>query len=224
MQTPQFATQDDAGHGDGIAPIAQWIDAANVFEDLPSSLLDVPGLDPIVNEILCRLRALFHCPERFSMSTNDFHDLTCFAVHRLLESERPLLHPEPPDIATSESIRLAITLYLLALHGPTYFSHAALQYTLVQNLRARLEACENTTSLYNGSLALWLLSIGMVASNNTSEFPWFTSAARKPATTLGIHSWPGVLSHLKQVLWMDKQDIEQVFSQSWENVWPIIGT
>jgi hypothetical protein len=224
MQTPQFATQDDSGRGDGIAPIAQWREATNHGQDLHPSPLEVPGLDPIVNDILCRLRALFHSPERFNLSTNDFHDLICFTIHRLIESKAPILHNNTPQLVISESIRLAITLYLLVLHGPTYFSHAGLQYTLVQDLKARLNDSADITSLFDESLAMWLLSVGMVASDSTPESQWFTTQAEKLATTLAIHSWREVLPHLKQVLWMDKQHMEQVFLESWETVWPMVGT
>jgi hypothetical protein len=221
MQTPQFSTQDDSGHGDGIAPIPQWFEASNYDEKIDSPLFNT--LDPAVYDVLSRLRVLFHQPERFHLATTDLHDLTCFTMHRLLSLEVDPNHGNGLHrTAISESVRTTIALYLLMVHGPTYYSHAGLQYTLALQLSSHLEGCLTTILLSNGPLAIWLLSIGMVSSTGTSQYQWFESSAKKAVTILGLKTWEDVLVRLKQVLWLEKQWVEHVFQQTWISVWAIM--
>ena len=225
LQSPQFATQDDTGRGDGIAPIAQWLEVANYYQETVSPLCDTPGLDPAIHDISRRLRMLFHEPERFEMSTTDFHDLACFILHRLIDrTSYTTYSDETPPRSTSESVRHAIALYLLIIHGPTYFSHARLQYTITLQLKAHLEDSLASLFLSNGSLALWLLSVGMVASEGTSDRQWFTSQARKVSITLGVYVWEEVLFHLKEILWLQNQQAEHLFQQRWDGVWSVTAT
>jgi hypothetical protein len=221
MQTPQFSTQDDSGHGDGIAPIREWFEASNYDETIDLPLFNT--LDPAVYDVLARLRVLFHQPERFHLATTDLHDLTCFTMHRLLSLEvDPNRGNGSHPVAISESVRLTIALYLLMVHGPTYYSHAGLQYTLALQLNSYLEDCLTTILLSNGPLAIWLLSIGMVSSTGALQHQWFEASARKAAAVLSLRTWDDVLVCLKQVLWLEKQWVEHVFQQTWISVWAIM--
>jgi hypothetical protein len=220
MQSPQFATQDDTGNGDGIAPTPLW----QVVGSRPSTP-SIPGkldLETTVEDVIHRLSMLFHKPDQFPMSTAEFHDLTCYVLHRLLESDR---HPKNGRKAThqpaSESVRLATALYLLIIHGPTYFSHAALQYKLATQLKTHLDSCLLALLQSNGSLTLWVLSIGMVSTNEMAEYPWFTTRAMEAAFNLGTQTWEDVFSHLKHILWLDKQHIEVVFRHHWQRAFAL---
>jgi hypothetical protein len=225
MQSPQFAAQDDCGQGDGIAPILQWIEAAKTSEAMMLPLLDTSDLDPTINGILCRLRILLHKPERFNLSSTNFHDLTCFTLHRLLDQKLNLTFGDDSRTThVSESVRFAMALYLLIVHGPTYYSHAGLQYTLTLQLKSHLEKCLDALLRNNASFAIWLLSVGTVASNGTSEYYWFTARASEVASVFGIHTWESILSNLKEVLWMANQQTETIFRQNWEGVWAVTGT
>lgn len=216
MQHPQFTTQDDSVSEDtGIAPILPWHKAAELYDDSAFPLTRTLGLDPIIGDILRRLRNLFHNPERFAISPPEFHDLTCFILHRLLI----LGSQQAPHNGTSESVRVAIAIYMLIIHGPTYYSHAGLQDKLTQELRVYLEECFGTVSSICAPLATWLVSVGMVASKGTAESLWFQAKAKDFTRNLGVYDWNGVLDHLEEVLWTPRVLTEQEFRESWELVW-----
>jgi hypothetical protein len=220
MQSPQFATQDDAGHGDGIAPTPLW-QAVGSHPSTPSTP-ETLELEPVVENVLYRLRMLFHKPDQFPMSTAEFHDLTCYVLHRLLEPNRhPMDRRKSTHQPNSESVRLATALYLLIIHGPTYFSHAALQYKLATRLKTHLESCLYGFQQSNGSLVLWILSIGMVATSDMADYTWFATRGTEAAASLGTQTWEDVLSHLKHVLWFNKQHIEVVFRHHWQRVFAL---
>lgn len=216
-QYPQFATQDETGDGgDGICPISQWHEAAELCDDFDFSIL----LNPVIGDILRRLRSLFHNPEHFALSTPEFHDLICFALHRLLTSEAT----GSVQKGLPESVRVAIALYLLNLHGPTYFSHAGLQYQLVQELMGYLDGSFAEIVSTHAVLATWLISVGLVATNDTPQNLWFRAKASESAQILGVYDWNGLLDYLRAVLWMPKDHTEQEFRRAWEPVWATNGT
>jgi len=216
MQAPQFPTQDESGHGDGIAPTPLW-QAVRCHPSTSSPYTF--DLDSDINDILCRLRMLFHNHEQFPMCTTEFHDLICFVLHRLLEpNSASKLHENPAAQSTSECVRIATALYLLIVHGPTYFSHAGLQYKLTTQLKTYTG---NYMKLFvhgnsNGSLGLWILSIGMVATSGMTDYQWFTNQVADMAFMLGAQTWEDALSHLELVLWIPKQQIEDIFRHHWQ--------
>jgi hypothetical protein len=225
MQSPQFTTQDDYGQGNGIAPIPQWLEAAEHPEEPMKQLLDTPGLDPSVRDMFCRLRILVHKPNYFSLSTTDFHDLTCFVLHRLLDqASSSSFCNDSHATPISETIRYATALYMLMAHGPTYYSHVGLQYTMTLQLKYHLERCQDPIIRNKTSLAIWLLSVGMIASHGTCDYHWFAVQAKEEASVMDIETWEGILSCLREVLWMEKQQMETLFRQSWESVWAVTGT
>jgi hypothetical protein len=220
MQSPQFATQDDSGLGDGIASTPLWCRVAEFTESASTKSLDALGIEPVVHDTLCRLRVLFHEPEQFVMSTTEFHDLTCFVLHRLLDPRiDSTLHKGSAMQSRSEGVRLATALYLLTVHGPTYFSHTGLQYNLSRQLKAQISNCLESLLLMDESLAIWILSIGLVAAGGTPDHEWFSTQAVAAASLPSARSWEDILPHLKHILWIERQHTECNFRQAWECAW-----
>lgn len=219
-QTPQFAVQEQNGSGDGIAPISQWYRATHNIHDLTPTFLNIPLLDPDIADVLCRLHNLFDS-DQYTLSSTDLHDLTCYAVHRLLHwSPQPTAENFPYDLAASGIVRHALVLYMLITHGPTYFSHARLQYALALKLQAQMEYTWSCMLQKHRSLVLWLLSIGMIASEGTPEEHWFVEQARLAATTLTLNSPEDVIFYLRDIVWMDSPAATTLFSQKWLALWP----
>lgn len=222
MQTPQFPVQDDSGPADGIAPIPRWYQASsNVINSVPT-VLHTPLLDPEIADVLFRLHYLFDS-NQYKLSSNDLHDLTCYVIHKLLlwqpklQSDRVMC-----DLAASGIVRHATVLYLLIIHGPTYFSHARLQYATALKLQAQMEYSWFKMLFNHGALTLWLLSIGMVASDGIPEGQWFTSQARKAVETLDLRTWDDIVARLRSILWLDSTAAALSFQQKWQEVWAMI--
>jgi hypothetical protein len=208
--TPVFSAQDDFSADDGIPPSPQWF---KLPQDIhPALCIDELDLDPAIRDIVLRLRNIFHSAP-LDLPTTDLHDLTCFVLHKLLPS-----HDSSPVSSTSECVRSAIALYMLIIHGPTYFTHARLQRTITLQLQAELQGAFTALLFAHPSLVVWLLSIGLVASEDTRESPWFTEQARTAATTLGLFSWNQILHHLTEVLWLTSSHAEAIIRLRWELV------
>ncbi|KAF1847325.1 uncharacterized protein K460DRAFT_426042 [Cucurbitaria berberidis CBS 394.84] len=222
MQSPQFPTQDESGVGDGIAPIPQWQEAViGMHNPIPPNLAKL-DLDPAISDVLVRLRNLFHEPLRFDLSSTDLHDLACFVLHRLLSRPtRSTINDISQASAISECIRYGLVLYMFLIHGPTYFSHAQLQYNATVQLRTYLENMIASLLPNSGSLTLWLLSIGIVASNGTAESHWFTTQSATVSETPGLSNWEDVRIHLKEILWFNSHQVEYQFRQRWEELFRI---
>lgn len=219
LMSPQFSTQDDYGNGDGIAPISQWVDITHSRQSNGSSLYQTLDLDAATYDMLCRLRILFQDTGGVTLSTTVFHDLVCFALHRLLDQAASRMTPGGASPSISESLRLALALYLLSVHGSTYFSHARLQHSLVSQLKIQIKVFMDPTYFEHDSLAIWLLSVGLAASYSTPEFNDFAAEASKAAASLGMHGWEDIKVHLKNILWLENDDAEYLFRQVWDRSW-----
>ncbi|KAF2844844.1 hypothetical protein T440DRAFT_409339 [Plenodomus tracheiphilus IPT5] len=218
-QRPQFATQDDCGIGAGIAPILQWIQAAKPSTGLPITPLDGLDLDLATSETLRRLRKVLHDSNSSGLSTTDLHDLTCFVLHRMLGQLSVNDSDNAREILlTSECVRKAASLYMLNIHGPTYFSHAGLQQTLVQDLRACLDTLLLPLLVSHSSVALWLLSVGMVSSEDEHELQWFNQQAKEAIRTLNISSWQTILAQMRMVLWFNSRQMERLSRDRWKTI------
>ncbi|KAG9234983.1 hypothetical protein BJ875DRAFT_287337 [Amylocarpus encephaloides] len=220
MGAPQFPTQDDAGNGDGVSAIPIWVEFSSEippcvyfpeFEDL--------GIDPLLQKMLSRLQRLFRqCSAPSSsgyiteISTTDLHDLTCFVLHRLLSLPCSPDTPFQSNII-SECVRSAMSIYMLIIHGPTYYSHATLLASQVCRLRGHLLEYPNI----DGRLNIWFLSIGMVGSQETNMDPWFFDQLITTALSMGISTWEEVCTFLKSVLWLDIPRA-RIFRQLWEEI------
>ncbi|KAH8896885.1 hypothetical protein GQ53DRAFT_680615, partial [Thozetella sp. PMI_491] len=213
---PQFQTQDDFGVGDGITTIPQW-QLASTEQDPLRGALDDLQVDPAVCDILARLRAIFHPPRLSQLTIAELDDLTCFAVHRLL-----LLPPPATDdadqFASSECLRYALALYMLIVHGTTYYSHAALASDLTVQLKRHLSAMARTNDLQD-SLGTWAISVGMVATIDAANYQWFIgqAQARMAAATLGLRTWEDVLGRLESIFWM-RTEHGELFRKTWSDV------
>jgi hypothetical protein len=219
LQTPQFSSQSDSGEGDGVPPISRWLEAATVSRDITSTTLANVNLDPEIGGVLSRLRFIFSDSRHPGLSTTDLHDLTCFVLHRLIRPPQTNYDVGTYDRVVSECIRHAVVLYMLMIHGPAYFSHAQLQFTTTAQLKTNLEHLSSFHSPNNGSLILWLASVGMGASDGTSDCIWFTNYARRVGEKLGVSSWEQVLFHLKNIIWVRNQQAEIAFQRNWDKVW-----
>lgn len=218
MQAPQFPTQDDRGYGNGVAPIKQWIEA----ECFPSeaSHCSVQGLDLDLEteDALHRLQIIFRSIGASGLTTTELHDLTCFILHRMLRPTAPASGGWSPT-PVSNCVRKAIALHMLTIHGPTYFSHAGLQCELVLQIQAYLELSLNTILHSHGSLAVWLLSVGMVTSESDDLRSRFVNQARTATIELCLTTWDQVECHLHTVLWYASRHAEELFRQQWNIVW-----
>lgn len=173
------------------------------------------AIDPAVRSILSRLRNIFHQPQLSCLTTTELHDLTCFVVHKLLLLSPPSL-AHPIQSAASECLRYALVLYMLAIHGTTYYSQHHLVNTILLQLKGHYVALvqDNYT---HGSLKIWTSSIATMATINPSDRQWFMDQARAAAISLGLHTWEDVLPHLDNILWVRTQH-EAGFRKSWEEI------
>lgn len=212
MGHPQFETQDDAGIGDGIASIPEWQNPA-LNGDL--SWICGKDVDDAVRNVFIRLRNAFHRAERIPFPPTRLHDLTCFVAHRLLLSAPNADTTSSSPI--SECIRYAIIIYMLIIHGPTYYSHAVILNTMVTRFMVHLGRFESWPHEYD-SLDTWLLAIGMVASTGSPHYQWFVERARVMASSLQLGTWNEALVRIKSVLWLETPQGEDVFRPHWDRI------
>ncbi|OAQ85954.1 C6 zinc finger domain-containing protein [Purpureocillium lilacinum] len=213
--TPQFTVQDDDGFGDGLSPIPQWRLAPSTTE-LDTGPFSGADIDHDVANILSRLLYIFEPLEQPRLTNADLHDLTCFAVHKLL------LLPETPSgggagessrPAVSECLRYAMVLYMLVLHGTTYYSHVHLVMAVVQQLQKQIEALAESLHLH-GPLGIWAVSVGMAAAADMDDAcAWFVEQGRFLARELDLATWDDVLMQLQSVLWSEGN--EPLFRRQW---------
>lgn len=212
--TPQFRTQSDLGQGTGIVPILQWQLAPTSLksQELATELSDI---DPEISSIFGRLHFIFHRSELTDLSSTDLHDLTCFVIHKLL-----LLAPLSPRFskqsALSECLRLAMVLYMLIIHGTTYYSHDDLSHAILVQLDRSL-ANLMQSDYVQGSLGLWVLSVGMAASPNESRLQDLARQASTFASTLNLCTWGDIMGHLESVLWVKTHRADSV-RHMWEAI------
>ncbi|KAF2029468.1 hypothetical protein EK21DRAFT_67601 [Setomelanomma holmii] len=216
QQAPQFMTQDDSLGREGIAPPPKWHEAIPAID---AEIVDTLDLNPPIDDILGRLRFLFRQPGGFDLTTTDFHDLTCFVLHRLLDNTIDFTKDGSSLMSLqSEMTRYAIVLYLLLLHGPTYFSHARLQYTTSLKLKSLLEQWMLWPSFSTFPVTSWLLTIGLAASESTPEYRWFSTRAQDLSAQCRIFTWEEILLQLQSILWFDSLATDQLFRSHWEGI------
>lgn len=211
---PQFDTQNDTGIGDGIPSIPEWqLGGSGVGNNLDQTIASITNTS--ARNVFVRLRRICERAEHIPLSATPLHDLAAFVLHRLIPSTaRDQNQPSSPF---SECIRHGISLYMLVLQGPTYFSHAVLLNTLLVEL-------DNSIRLLNSkhrepqSTDVWMLSIGMVAAQDTRHASSFAKRAQIATSLLKIQGWDFVLSIMKQVLWLPTEKGEQTFSIPWRRL------
>ena len=219
--SPQFDTQDDFGRGDGISSIPQWPYSSNQFQQKPGMLnLDSFDLDTELQNILHRLRDISCQPSTTDssnvptiLSPSDLHDLTCFVLHKLLRS--PLITMDSQQTILSKCLRYATSIYMLIIHGPTYFPHTVILQSLVQQLKYYLSFI--LSSGLQHQFGVWLINAGMVGSLATSESRWFLDQASTLRAGLNFQSWEDIKLCLESVLWL-QTGTGTLFRQAWEGI------
>ncbi|KAG9736486.1 hypothetical protein KCU73_g10233, partial [Aureobasidium melanogenum] len=216
--SPQFETQDDLGVGDGISPIPEW----HLTQPLPGpgDIVDFTLDDPVAN-MFHRLRNLSHTAQQPPLSTTKLHDLACFVVHRLLSTNSDL--SRSTSSSTTEVMRYALILYMLIIHGTTYFPHT---FVLNQALEKFVEHYERSDLLSHTqyTLRVWLITIGMVASIGTSHYSWLAGKARNITVSMQMHTWDEVFKHVKSILWFDMAPGESGLRPHWDAIFNILNS
>ncbi|KAK9415615.1 putative Zn(2)-C6 fungal-type domain-containing protein [Seiridium unicorne] len=183
---PQFKVQDDSGSGEGIGPPLQW-QLASTYPNPQATIVDDMGIDSAMSNILSRLRTIFHQPQSRQLTNMELHDLTSFILHRLLLLP-PSFPADPRRCALSESLRHALVLYMLTIHGTTYYSHADLAKTMLAQLKTHLEALAKIDYVQS-PLTVWILSVGMAASIGTPYRQWFMAQTCIATEALNLRTW-----------------------------------
>ncbi|KAJ5082314.1 hypothetical protein N7532_011357 [Penicillium argentinense] len=203
MGHPQFETQDDAGMGDGIPPISEWqIESVATPNNNTNEVIDVNVVvDYEVMNIFIRLRNVFERTRRVPFTATQLHDLTCFVVHRLLSSSHEEF--DTYSSVTTQCLQYALVIYMFSVQGPTYYTHAVILDSTIAKFMRNLQRLENI-SQGCGTLTVWFLAVGMIASVGTAYYGWFTEAARAMAISLHIEDSTDALVRIKSVLWLGK--------------------
>ncbi|KAL7920673.1 hypothetical protein ACQKWADRAFT_152349 [Trichoderma austrokoningii] len=218
MGAPQFPAKDDFGHGDGISPIPQW-QLASTDAETPRGIFDDLNINPALGSILSRLKTIFQDPRHSNLTNTALHDLTCYVIHRLLLLP-PLMDGNPMQSAASECLRHAAALYMLIIHGTTYYSHAGLAHIIIFQLRYHLMALAGTSYMHEPHL-IWALSVGMVSTIGGEGHQWFLDETCVAAETLDLKTWEHVLMMLQRILWIRVPQGE-LFCQNWNEVFEAV--
>lgn len=214
-EAPQFKIQDcDSNLGTGIPPTSQW-HLALTGSDSQYLALDDIEIDPTLSNVLIRLRYIFHFERISSLTNTDIHDLTCYVLHKLLSPDSP----KQSDI--SECFRYSITIYMLSIHGTTYYSHDEFANNIILRLRSHLEPLLLTKYLHN-SAGVWIITVGLAATVGTLHRKWFISQACAIAVALGLQAWEDVLVRLDTVFWTRYQQ-EELVQHKWEQIFTVLA-
>ncbi|KXJ87797.1 hypothetical protein Micbo1qcDRAFT_124107 [Microdochium bolleyi] len=225
--SPQFPTQDDLGieHvDDGLPPIAEWMQlptTAELLRALPIPTTVLASLDSVVVNVFVRVRALLQPrQDAKSLTGSKIHDLTCFAIHRLLSAQPAPQTTVVEWAVSSECLRHGLAIYMFLLHGHSYYPHAEILYALVRRLRQSLELWTSSSSSstpFSDSLKLWLLSMGLVAAAATPAWDWFAHRCTSTSALHELRNWPDILKHLSNVLWHTSEYFENTFQTAWNH-------
>lgn len=209
---PQFETQNDYGEGDGIPPIPGWqSDMTSVAVDIPELRLDNMGIERGVQNVLNRLHEIFQSARHSPLPPTRLHELTSFAIHRLL-SNYDATSPLSPG---NECLRLGIVLYLFTVQGQAYFPHTVMANDIAERFHQNLVSLE-ATPRRSDSLDIWCVSIGMAVSAVASKQEWYFRKAREWAESLQLRCWDDVMVHIKRILWLDSPHGVSIFRPYWE--------
>ncbi|KAK0390584.1 hypothetical protein NLU13_0088 [Sarocladium strictum] len=213
--SPQFPTQDDAGQGDGIDPTAQWQSVSDESDGM-GHLFGDDDLDPAMSIILVRLRTIFYRQRETALTSTDMHDLTLFVIHRLLLLP-PFLPTATPRALISECLRYAMVLYMLIIHGTTYYSLEVITTTVLNKLDANMVALRASPGQAHNALKLWIVIVSMAARSGAPQYESYAHLARGATAEMGLKTWDDAVSQLESVLWI-KTPQDRLFHHVWETI------
>lgn len=178
-------------------------------------------IDSSTIDVFLRLKKIFQGPENAYLTTTDLHDLTCFVLHELLRWTPQFQDADASETSSSHSecFKCTIALYLLILHGPTYFSHAMLQHNLVAQLRVHIENALKNLPCHHAPITLWIISVGLVASKGMPDAVWYGGKAADAADALALYTWDDVVACLENILWYKTPRTDELFKRAWEEIW-----
>ena len=212
---PQFFIHDKhhTDNSDALWPIPQWHLTST---DLAMGNLEFGGHDinPSLVNILARLRIIFHTSQ---LSTTEMHDLTSFVVHELLSLQVSRCDDhEDKGLAVSQCLQNGLVLYMLIIHGTTYYSHMHFASVFTRKLTSNIQALDLAGGSLE-SLKVWAISIGMVSSFLPSDREWFMLQARSARDSFSLTCWDDVVCHMRTILWLEKQP-DNTFRSQWQEV------
>lgn len=179
---PQFETQDDFGRGHGIPPIPEWcMGMTTIAVSMTELRIDDMIIEKEVQNVFNRLRNIFQSARQSPLAPTRLHELTSFAIHRLLSSSDANSPPSPGN----ECVRLGTILYMFTMQGQAYFPHTVMVNDIAKRFHRSLVSLENTP-YRSDSLEIWCVSIGMVVSTVACEKEWFLGRARGWAESLPL--------------------------------------
>ncbi|KAF1965631.1 hypothetical protein BU23DRAFT_488769 [Bimuria novae-zelandiae CBS 107.79] len=219
MRQPQFEAQDDPGTGSGVPPIPEW-QLESFTSDGNTWCASDDDLDMSTKNVFMCLRNVFHRANRTPLAPTHLHDLAIFVIHRLFS-----ISPDPqapPASPYSNSIRLALVLYMFIIQGPTYYSHAVILQDIVTQYTSHLEQLDSNFRIYD-ALDVWLCAIGLVAATGTADYQWFASRAGTIAASLALNGWEDVFLQIKRVLWLDLPHGEPLFRTHWDDFFKTVA-
>lgn len=205
---PQFPTQNDDGVGEGVGTIPEWTTIR--IPDLQDLPLSRTSMDAETWNIYTRIHGIFKRSDSKPLTPTRLHDLTSFAIHRLLT---PL--PTDPGSFSNEAsscLRLGITIYMLLIQGPTYYTHLGLMQRVLAQLALRLSPGQPLLS----SLDPWLVAVGLAAAHNTTLYQSFQNMAMSRSEYLQLGAWSDCSQRIKDVLWLQVPDKESIFQSHWD--------
>ena len=212
---PQFETQDDLGAGHGISSIPEWYLNSPVRRHNPSVLEDFITDEAVLN-VFIRLRNVFERAQHVPLSTTQLHDLTCFVMHRLLPPKSdPTTSSDSP---LTECMRYGIILYMLSIHGTTYYPHTFLLDQILTRLESQLAILDITQLPTYTPSFLWLLTTAMAASTGTEHYQRLSGRARAVAMSLQLSAWKEIIRPVREVLWLESSQYEGLFQPHWDKI------
>jgi hypothetical protein len=212
---PQFDTQNDFGTGCGIPSIPEWYLNPPISQHYPSSLKALMADEALWN-VFTRLRNVFERAQHVPLSTTQLHDLTCFVIHRLSPSDFD--QAISSGSSDTECMRYGIIIYMLVVHGTTYYPHTFMLNQILMRFETQLAILEAEPRTYS-SFDVWLLTVGMAASTGTEHYHLLLGRARAVAASLQLGGWNEITAHVKSVLWLDTPKNEQLFRSHWDKLW-----
>ena len=185
------------------------------------------AIEPEILETFALIQTFFARKQLKPQRSVALHDVTGFIVQKLLLCTPLTNLGKDMDVALSKSpsplskcFSFSLALYMLFVHGRTYYSHADLAQRLAAEVREHWALTLQQSWCYTtfNILRPWILSVSLVAVEKPSNYEWFQEEARNAADALGLSTWEDVLLHLERVLWWSSLECSEFVRQSWLDI------